>query len=292
LETISQVIEFFPYAILGSIIAGMICSFIGVFVVSQRVVFLGAALTQASIAGVAFSFLHVISFEEIITTTMGIDIPENSFLHDSEPILFSLLFALFTVVVFSQTHRQKYFTQDAVLGLVFVVAIALRIIFIQKSPVAEMAEIENILKGDILFIGSGDLYMLLFILAVIFIVFLVFQKQWKIVVFDSESADAHGVKSGYWLLLFYLIIGAGISLTTRYVGDVFTFAYLIIPSSLGILLGKNLTKVFVIAVVIGAVLPPVSLLLAFNLDLSSGPVAVATAFIIYLMVFVMKKAND
>jgi len=64
METIHQLFDLFPYAIAGSILAGIICSFLGIFVVSQRVVFLGAVLTQVAIAGVAFSFLHLINLEE------------------------------------------------------------------------------------------------------------------------------------------------------------------------------------------------------------------------------------
>lgn len=291
MEAITQLLEIFPYAVLGSILAGIVCSFLGVFVVSQRVVFLGAALTQASIAGVAFSFLHLINIEAFFSSLLGIQLTENSFLHNIEPAFFSMLFAIITVLIFSQTHKQKYLTQDGILGIVFVVAIAIRIMFIQKSPVAEVAEIESILKGDILFIGSKEFYTLLVIALIVISIFVIFQKQFKFVVFDPESADAHGINSKFWLLLFYLVVGIGISLITRFVGDVFTFAYLIIPSSIGIMLGKSVTKVFLISIVFGSILPPISLLLAFKMDFSSGPMAVALAFTTFIFVLAYKKVR-
>jgi ABC-type Mn2+/Zn2+ transport system permease subunit len=289
LEVVKQLIEIFPYAVMGSILAGIVCSFLGVFVLSQRVVFLGAALTQASIAGVAFSFLHIINIEGIISSLLGIQITENSFLHNIEPAFFSMVFAIITVFIFSQTHKQKYLTQDGILGIVFVISIAIRIMFIQKSPVAEVSEIESILKGDILFIGSKEFYTLFVIAGVVLSIFVMFQKQFKFVVFDPESADAHGIKSKFWLLLFYLVVGIGISLITRFVGDVFTFAYLIIPSAIGIILGKTVIKVFIIAILVGAVLPPISLLLAFKMDFSIGPMTVATAFVLFMIVLAYKK---
>ncbi|MEO8233369.1 MAG: metal ABC transporter permease [Ignavibacteriota bacterium] len=289
MEVVNQILEIFPYAVMGSILAGIVCSFLGVFILSQRVVFLGASLTQAAIAGVAFSFLHIINAENIISSVLGIQITENSFLHNFEPAFFSMLFAIITVLIFSQTGKQKYITQDGILGIIFVLSIALRIMFIQKSAVAEVSEIESILKGDILFIGSKEFYSLLVIAFAVISVFIVFQKQLKFVVFDPESADAHGIKSKFWLLFFYLIVGIGISLITRFVGDVFTFAYLIIPSAIGIMLGKSVIKVFIIAILVGAILPPISLLLAFKLDFSSGPMAVATAFVLFIIVLVYKK---
>jgi len=81
METINILIDLFPYALMGSILAGIICSFLGVFVVSQRVVFLGASLTQVSIAGVAFSFLHLINLEALIGSLFSPETIENSFLH-------------------------------------------------------------------------------------------------------------------------------------------------------------------------------------------------------------------
>lgn len=289
METINLLFELFPYAILGSIVAGIICSFLGVFVVSQRVVFLGAALTQAAIAGVAFSFLHLINLEKVIADLFGIQSIDNSFLHHFEHTFFSLLFALIAVFIFSQSYRQKLLTTDSLLGIIFVVAIALRIIFIQKSPIAEVAEIESILKGDILFIGSQEFYTLVVILFVIASIFFLFNKQLKFVTFDADTASAHGINARLWLLIFYITVGIGISLTTRFVGDVFTFAFLILPASIAILLAKRIFNVFLYSIIIGAVVPPIAIYFAFKLDVSSGPTAVVLVFIIFILVYFIKK---
>lgn len=289
MESVNQLLQLFPYAILGSIFAGMICGFLGTFVVSQRVVFLGATLTQVSVAGVAFSFLHIINLEGMIGSIFGINMSEHSFLHNFEPAFFSLLFAVIIVLIFSQTYRQKVLTQDGILGIIFVVAVALRIMFIQKSPIAEVSEVESILKGDILFIGESQFHTLVGIFLFTLIVFSVFQKQLKFVTFDAESASAHGINSRLWLLFFYIVVGMGISLTTRFVGDVFTFAYLIIPASIGLLISKKVSQVFIIALIVGAVIPPVSIFLAFRYDFSSGPAAVAVSFVLFIIVYFVKK---
>ena len=291
METINLLFELFPYAILGSIVAGIICSFLGVFVVSQRVVFLGAALTQAAIAGVAFSFLHLINLEQIIADLFGMKSIEGSFLHHFEHTFFSLLFALIAVLVFSQSYRQKLLTTDSLLGIIFVVAIAIRIIFIQKSPIAEVAEIESILKGDILFIGSQEFFTLFTILVVIAFIFVLFSKQLKFVTFDADTAAAHGLNDRLWLLIFYFTVGIGISLTTRFVGDVFTFAFLILPASIAILLAKRIFNVFLYSIIIGALVPPIAIYFAFKLDISSGPTAVVLAFILFIIVYILKKLN-
>jgi len=173
--------------------------------------------------------------------------------------------------------------------MIFVISIALRIIFIQKSPAAEVSEIESILKGDILFIGQTQFFTLLAVTVLTVLIFVIFQKQLKFVTFDPETAMAHGINSRFWLLIFYLFVGMGISLTTRFVGDVFVFAFLIIPSSIGILIGKKISQVFLVSVLIGAIIPPISLYFAFILDVSSGPTAVVLAFTIFAITFISKK---
>lgn len=289
METIKILFELFPYAILGSIAAGFICSFLGVFVVSQRVVFLGAALTQAAIAGVAFAFLHLLNLEKLLASIFGIHSIDDSFLHHFEHTFFSLLFAVIAVIIFSQSNRYKFLTTDSLLGIIFVVAIALRIIFIQKSPIAEVAEIESILKGDILFIGSQEFYTLSIILIIIFFIFTLFSKQLKFVTFDAETAAAHGINERLWLLIFYLTVGVGISLTTRFVGDVFTFAFLILPASTALLLAKKVSGVFFYSGIIGSLIPPIAIYIAFVYDISSGPTAVVASFLVFLFVFAFKK---
>ncbi|HSR17260.1 MAG TPA: metal ABC transporter permease [Ignavibacteriaceae bacterium] len=289
METINTLVSLFPYALMGSILAGIICSFLGIFVVSQRAVFFGASLTQVSIAGVAFAFLHFINLEALLGSVFSAKIIEHSFLHHFEHTFYSLLFSLIAVLIFSQSYRQKLITQDSLLGIIFVIAIAIRIMFIQKSPVAEVSEIEAILKGDILFIGANEFYTMLVVLLIVFLVFGLFSRQLKFVTFDAETALSHGINSRFWLLFFYLTVGVGISITTRFVGDVFTFAYLIIPSSIGLMLGKKVMHVFIIAVIVGAVIPPVSIWIAFVLDFSSGPAAVVLAFIVFIIVYGIKK---
>lgn len=289
METIKTLFELFPYALLGGVVAGIICSFLGVFVVSQRAVFLGAALTQVAITGVAFSFLHLLNLEEILSTVFGIKATEGSFFHHFEHTFFSLLFSIIAILIFSQSYRQKILTRDGLLGIIFVISIALRIIFIQKSPIAEVSEIESILKGDILFIGVQEFYTLLAILIIVSIFFSLFSKQLKFVTFDAETATAHGLNAQIWLLVFYLIVGIGISLTTRFVGDVFTFAYLILPVSTALMIAKRVSEVFIISIIIGAIIPPISIYIAFNFDISSGPTAVIIAFVVYLIVLVFNK---
>ena len=126
---------------------------------------------------------------------------------------------------------------------------------------------------------------------IITLIFFLFNKQLKFVTFDADTAAAHGINDRLWLMVFYITVGIGISLTTRFVGDVFTFAFLILPASIAILIAKKIFNVFLYAIIIGALVPPIAIYIAFQLDISSGPTAVVLVFIIFILVYIFKKSG-
>jgi ABC-type Mn2+/Zn2+ transport system permease subunit len=97
-EILSTLMHEFPYALFGSIIVGILCSFIGVYIVAKRVVFLGAVLTQVSVLGLTATFLPLFALPH----TLG-----------------SLGVTLVTVLVLSRLLTGRKVPRDAVLGVVF-----------------------------------------------------------------------------------------------------------------------------------------------------------------------------
>src|SRR5262245_9002407 len=59
-EIARVVLHDFPYALYGSILVGLLCAYLGVFIVAKRVVFFGSVMTQISILGLAMTFLPFI----------------------------------------------------------------------------------------------------------------------------------------------------------------------------------------------------------------------------------------
>jgi hypothetical protein len=56
-EIVRTIVQEFPLALYGSMLVGVICAFLGVYIVARRVVFLGAVMTQVSVMGIALTFL-------------------------------------------------------------------------------------------------------------------------------------------------------------------------------------------------------------------------------------------
>jgi ABC-type Mn2+/Zn2+ transport system permease subunit len=215
-------------------------------------------MTQVSVLGLAITFLPFFA----VPHTVG-----------------SLVITLAGVVILSRMLTGKKIPRDAVLGVVFVASIAVRILIMQKTPKVEVAEIENLLRGDILFV-TPELFGLMagaFVIAMS--LHLMFFKEFSYISLDAETARAQGFNAAGWDTTFYLIAGVVISFATHMVGDIYVFGFLVVPPVAAMLLARKVTHIFILSTLIGLLTPPIGLFLAFQFDLPSSPaiVGVATA---------------
>lgn len=257
-DIFSTLLTEFPLAFYGSILVGITCAFLGVTIVAKRVVFLGAVLTQVSMVGLTVTFLPWFAMPH----TLG-----------------SLAFVLVTVVVLSRLLTGKKIPRDAVLGVVFASSVAARILILQKAAKVEVSEVENLLRGDILFVTPDLFTLMLVAFALCMTIYLLFFKEFSFIAFDAETAAAQGYGAAGWELAFYLIAGTLIAFATHMVGDLLVFGFLVLPAVTALLLTRRVRRVFVIAVVIGALAPVAGLYLAFRFDLPSSPAIVGVAFL-------------
>ncbi len=268
-EIITTIVNEFPYALYGSILVGAMCAFLGVYIVAKRVVFLGAVLTQVSVLGLALTFLPVFALPH----TVG-----------------SLTVTIVSVVLLSKLLTGKRIPKDAVLGFVFVFSIAARILVMQKAPKVEVAEIENLLRGDILFVTPELFYLMLGVFVLAMAIHLLFFKEFTYISFDAETASTQGFNAGFWEMLFYVIAAVVISVATHMVGDVFVFGFLVVPPVAAMLLATRVKTIFFLSVLIGVLSPIVGLFLAFEFDFPSSPTMVAVASMILCGAWLFRTA--
>ena len=152
---------------------------------------------------------------------------------------------------------------------------------IQLSPVGEAAEIESLLKGDLLFVTANQFYILLGVSAVLLSVHLVLRKEFTFVAFDREMASAQGYRTGLWEIAFYATLGIAIPIAVRIVGDVFVFGFLVLPALTAMMLARNVRGIVLIALVLSASAPVLGFYAAFQFDLPAGPTIVATLFVFF-----------
>ncbi len=271
LELIRTILTEFPYGLLGSLVAAIVCGYLSVFIVSKRIVFVGASLTQVAVAGIALA--HLV-------------------LPHGESEVGALAVTLLVVWLLARSLRSREVGRDTVLGISFVVAIAARILIIQLSPATEIAEIDAILKGDMLFVTADQFYMLAGMAMIVMAIHLLFQKEFMYVSFDPDTATTQGLRADRWEMFFYLTIAVAISVATRIVGDVFVFGFLVLPAATASLVARRMSSIIRLSVLFGAIPPAIGLYAAFRLDLPAGPSTVAVSFLVFLIVWLLRRRGS
>jgi ABC-type Mn2+/Zn2+ transport system permease subunit len=270
-DIINTLVQEFPYALFGSVLVGVMCAFLGVYVVARRVVFLGAVLTQVSVFGIALTFLPFIP----VNHTIG-----------------SLALALLAVIGLSRLLSGPRVPRDAVLGIVFVGAIAVRILIMQKTPKVEVAEIENLLRGDILFVTPELFFLMLGVFVVAMAIHLLFFKEFTYVSFDAETARTQGFRADFWEMFFYIIAAVIISVATHMVGDVLVFGFLVIPPVAAMLVTRSVRRIFLVSALIGMFAPAAGLVLAFVFDFPASPAIVGVALLVLGTAWIVSRMRS
>ncbi|MCP5004345.1 MAG: metal ABC transporter permease [Planctomycetes bacterium] len=243
--------RFIQAGLAASLILGGICAYLGVFLILKRIVFVGAALSQMAAVGIVVG--HVIGHR------IGLNLEALAF-------LFSILGALFFWLPVSGGS----ITKESLIGYTYIFASALSIIIIAKDPLAE-AENIDLFSGNILFVTGFDLLLISVVSSLIFIVHIVFRREFIFVSFDPITAQTLKIPARLYDFLIYLTLGIAISVGIRSAGMLFIFSSLIIPALIGMSLFQRLLWIFIASVVSVWVSSFTGIVLSYTLDLPTGP---------------------
>ncbi len=249
-------LEFFKYSIACLVLMALVCSFLSVYIVLKRIVFVSVAVTQISAAGIAIAFIAGLN-----------------------PTLISLLFTFLGVAIFSIRFTERRLSNESRIGIAFVVSSAAAILLVSKSA-RGIHEIDDLLYGNILAATPFQIYLMIGIIACIFIVHFLFYKEFTAVTLDFEMARTSGIKARFWELMLYLTIGAAISIGMRTSGNLLITTFLIIPAANGLLIANRMKNVFIIAMTVGIISALTGFYLSYYFDLPTSPCIVATLFLI------------
>ncbi|MHB1455282.1 MAG: metal ABC transporter permease [Armatimonadota bacterium] len=257
--------SFMQTALFASLVVGVVCAFLGVYVVLRRVVFVGAALAQVSSAGVGLAIL----------TGMN-------------PAILSITLTLGGVAAFSIKSNDRRTTQESYIGIGYAVASALAVLFVAKSAQGE-GHMLDVLSGNILTVTMPQVWWMAGAGSIVIILHTLLNKQFLFSAFDRETAQASGVKSSWWDLFFFLLLGVIISLGIKLAGTLLVFAFLVLPAVTALLLSQRLGRIIAIAIVASIVATITGLYVSVRLDLPSGPTIVAVSFLLVLVAWVISK---
>ncbi len=260
-------LSFMVYALLASLTMGFLLSYLGVHVVGRGIVFVDLALGQISSLGVAFA----------------------GFLHFGEnwlPIVFTLLGA----VLLSFIHiRDKRLKLEAVIGIIYVVAAAVTVLVISKTPHGE-ADISEVLFGTLLAVSPEELRNLAIVFAILGILHFFFRKHiFRVTgMMEKKQMLEFTAKDKAWNFFFYLSIGLAIVFAVRIGGVLPVFAFLVVPAVSAIMVAQRTLWLVLITFFNMAIASFFGLWFSYTFDFPAGPSIVTLFGIVFTISVIIR----
>lgn len=262
---------------MGTAALGAICGMLGSFAVLRKQSLLGDAISHAALPGIAIAFL--------ITQTR-----DNNML---------LLGALISGVIATYWIRgmvtRTHLKTDAALGIVLSVFFGfgmLLLTYIQKQPNANQAGLDKYLFGQAATLVTKDVNMLLYVLGGSLVILLLFWKELKVMLFDSEYTVTLGFNIKFLDVLITFCIVLAIVLGLQTVGVVLMSAMLLAPAAAARQWTDKLWVMLLLAAIFGVLAGVFGTAISATGDnLSTGPVIVLLAVGIVLLSFVFSPTR-
>lgn len=261
--------RFIQIGLAASIILGGICAYLGVFLILKRIVFVGAALSQMAAVGVVTG--HMIGHH------IGLNFEALAF-----------LFSILGVFLFWLPVSSGSITRESLIGYTYIFASALVILIIAKDPLAEVENMD-LFSGNILFVSNFDLFLISVISGIIFIVHMVFRKEFIFVSFDPTTAQTLKIPARFYDFLIYFTLGVAISVGIRSAGMLFIFSSLVIPAMTGLSLFQRLKWIFLASVLSIWISSIIGIVISYWFDFPTGPTISVINALILLICLLVKR---
>jgi zinc/manganese transport system permease protein len=226
--------------------------YVGMHIVRRGVIFIDLSLAQVAALG----------------TTVGL----LAGFHDNPLLLYatSLLFAFAGAFFFAFVRtREEVIPQEAIIGIVYVVASAAAVLVLQRTPHGG-EELKEMLVGAILFVTWLDILKAGILFAVLAILHTIFRRQLLAVSFEPRGDYAKRLRARVWDSLFYVLFALLVTTSVRIGGILLVFSWLIVPTVAALLFTQKLSRALVWAIVFSVVANAIGLIVSGSGDLPTG----------------------
>ena len=254
--------------------------YLGLHIIRREVIFVDLALAQVATLG----------------TCVAILLHHDP--HDWESYAMSIGFTLIGAAVFSltRTKARTRVPQEALIGIIYVVAAAGGILLLNNSPHGN-EELKQTMVGELLYLQSGEQVLKPFILfVVIAIVHFIFRKKFLMISFEPERAEAEKLSVRGWDFLFYALFGIVVTTFVHIGGVLLVFSYLIVPAVCANFLARKLGALLAIGWIVATLASVVGLYSSYKFDFPTGAaiVCVLGGFLVLTIIVAkfMKRRDD
>ena len=247
-------------------------SYLGLHIIAREVIFVDLSLAQMAALGTVTGLLVGVA-------------PDSQTAY-----FFALGFTAVGAALFSLTRTAGHgrVPQEAIIGIVYVVASAAAILVADKAPHGADA-IKDILVGSLIWVTWKTNLKLAIAYVILGIFHFVLRKRFLTISFQPQQAEAAGWRIRWWDFWFYLSFGVVITFSVPVGGVLMVFTFLVVPAAIAFLFTRDLRRLAIISWGSGALASALGLWISYKLDWPTGPLIVCTYGLLLAVAGVLRR---
>ena len=248
---------FFQNAIIGSLLASILCGIVGTYIVTRRLVFISGGITHASFGGIGLGVYFGIN-----------------------PVVSALAFAVASALGVQWLSHRGDVREDSTIAFFWTLGMSVGIICCFLTP-GFMPDLPSFLFGSILAIDSTDLWLLAGLTLFVAILFTFLLRPIQTIAFDSTFAKSQHLPVTAIEYMMMTLIAMTIVATIKMVGIVLAISLLTIPQMTANLFTYSYKRMIGASIVIGCIDCIVGLYASYLLNVPSGATIIFVSIILF-----------
>ncbi|MFV0339297.1 MAG: metal ABC transporter permease [Parachlamydiaceae bacterium] len=259
-------------ALLAGLASSVVSGIIGSYVVVKRIVFISGSISHSVLSGIGL-FLWLSRVHGIVWLS---------------PLYGALLAGVLSALLIGWIHLYYREREDTVIAALWSIGMAIGVLFISQTPGFNV-ELTNFLVGNILWVSSHDLYLLLGLDVVIIAIAVCLHKQFLAICFDEDQARLQGLNVNALYLFLLVLTSITIVLLIQVVGIILVMTMLAIPAAIANLFTCKLSRMIWIAIGLGFGFCFFGMSTAYQLDWPPGATIALLSGAVYLFAMLLHK---
>lgn len=265
-------------AFVAALILVGIHGYLGIHIIAREVIFVDLALAQVAAMGWAAASLGLGAW---VSGTFGLASQDAAY-------AVGLAATLVAAALFSVSRLEEdVVPQEAIIGIVYVVASAATILLTAQAPRGS-EHVQELLTGALLWVTWPEIVKTGVIYAVIGAVHWFLRDRFLTISLDPEEAARRGWSVRWWDFVFYALFGVVVTSSVAMAGVLLVFTFLVIPAVIAFLFTVRPGPLLGIAWGTGTAATVLGLVVSYQTDLPTGPTVVCAFAVALLAAFALR----
>ena len=239
--------SFIVRALIVSVLVGVICPFLGAFVINREMGFMGDALAHSVLPGMVIAYGAGVS-----------------------PFLGAIPNAILVALGIGYIVKKTRVSNDTSIGIVFSALFSIGLITLALLD-GTSVDVEDILLGQVLSTSASDVYVTIALTGGLLIIMGLLYKPMVFVGFDFDGSTVAGIPSAKLDYLLLVLLSVVVVISLQVVGIVLVIGMLITPAAAAGMIAKRFPKVIILGIVFGVISAVTGLYISYYFNLPSGP---------------------